>query len=83
MGYEYNINVVKEFKGTESFLGLKESSRNCQILESTQVKYANMKIYVHKTILFIKGMSIKNLSRSNFKTVQMYPTEHEPDRKSE
>ena len=42
LGSEYNMNVVKEFKGTESFLEMEESSRKCQIIESQQVKNVNL-----------------------------------------
>ena len=43
LGYEYNMNVIKEFKGTESFLAMTESSRNCQNHESQKVKCVNVK----------------------------------------
>ena len=49
LGYEYNINVIKEFKGTESFLAMSESSRNCQNLESQKVTFVNVKCHVFRT----------------------------------
>ena len=81
LGSEYNMNVVKEFKGTESFLDMEESSRNCQIIESKQVKCVNLKFYVNEIVLFTTGMFIKNLSRRNIKTVWLSPTKHELNRK--
>ena len=70
LGSEYNMNVVKEFKGTESFLEMDETSRKCQIIESEQVMYMlKSKFYINEIVLFTTGMFIKNLSRRNIKTV--------------
>ena len=50
LGSEYNMNVVKEFKGTESFLDMEESSRKCQIIDSLQIKCVNLKFYVNEIV---------------------------------
>ena len=36
--HEYNLNVVKEIKVTESFLSLDESTKGCQNKETLKVK---------------------------------------------
>ena len=36
---EYNMDVVKEFKGTDSFLDMEESRRGCDIDETQKVKH--------------------------------------------
>ena len=37
LGHEYNMDVVKEFKGTDTFLDMKESKRGCSIDETQKV----------------------------------------------
>ena len=38
LGYEYNLNDVKEIQVTDSFLSLDESKRKCQNKETNKVK---------------------------------------------
>ena len=38
LGYEYNLNAVKEIQVTDSFLSLDESTRKCQHKETYKVK---------------------------------------------
>ena len=61
----YNMDVVKEFKGTDSFLNMKESKRGCQIEEAQKVYFLSFK----NCCYFSSGMFIKNLPRRDIKEV--------------
>ena len=46
-GWEYNLNVIKNFKGTEDFLSLSDNAKGCQ-LESFE--NCTTRTYVEKLI---------------------------------
>ena len=71
---EYNMDVVKEFKGTDTFLDMKESRRGCNIDETQKVKHFEV---LKNCCYFYLGMFIKNLPRKNIKAVQLSPTKYE------
>ena len=53
--HEYNLNVVKEIKVTESFLTLDESTKGCQNKETLKVKNTQ-KILLTFTIFVIRNV---------------------------
>ena len=57
--HEYNLNVVKEIKVTESFLTLDESTKGCQNEETLKVKKIKKKLLLFQFLLL--GMFIKCL----------------------
>ena len=58
---EYNLNVIKEIKVTDSFLTLDEQSRGCQNKETYQVDCIFLVVNLEN--MEILGMFDKNVQR--------------------